>query len=366
MSSSTLDEAAQEMLAKSQAFKEFAKKTMDAFGGAPAGPLLDSVSSSLLEWLLKQTARESKFARVEVVFDYKSAFHRLPDSVYPGRKTYVQDSQAIRSKLSAPAIVLAQGEGIPGKDVAVLRMGSLPETCFVSPGYGDLASAGLFYCQQTAQMDKLICLPLGDSDEALPGCHIHALGYPQIAFDDNLMDQSAEFKPSMVPGEISQRKTFKGGQNDQQTWDAFEMSADINHGDSGGPVLDEHGKVIAINVGGSLPHVGPSNEQLALAFAQGGVSPAGHNYAVPINIAKEFIEKAGVKPDPGPVSRLWAEGLDLYSRGRYSEAEKKFQEVEDMQNGSGTAFYSSTISRAGWFASPYVQEMKERCAKKLK
>jgi len=64
--------------------------------------------------------------------------------------------------------------------------------------------------------DKLICLPLGNSDEVLPQTHIHALGLSGIGFNEWLMLPLAKFRASSEPGEIGQTKPMLGG------WEAFE------------------------------------------------------------------------------------------------------------------------------------------------
>jgi hypothetical protein len=190
---------------------------------------------------------------------------------------------------------------------------------------------------------------LADSDDVLPGVRIHALGFPGIAFNPNLMDASAEFKSSSENGEIGQIKAIRHALPDGhwEMWDAFEMSAEINHGSSGGPVVDGRGRAVAINVAGNIANA------------------PGHMYSVPINVAKELLKKAHIEPDPGPLSRSWAEALDLFSRGHYAEAKKKFEEVHDTQRKSGLGSFSLGESPAGWDGSPCVTDMIKRCNRKL-
>jgi hypothetical protein len=131
---------------------------------------------------------------------------------------------------------------------------------------------------------------------------IHAIGFPGAAFASTLEDPRAEFDASNEPGEISQIKMSNWGV-------FFEMSALINHGDSGGPVIDRNGDVIAINV------------------AFNNIAP-GHNLAIPINAAQSFLKDAGVTPDPGLLSRLLTQSLQLLAAGKYGECRRKLIELE--------------------------------------
>jgi serine protease Do len=154
------------------------------------------------------------------------------------------DSNQKNRDLSVPAEIKAKGEVFPGKDVAVLKV-NLPDT--------------------------LICLPLGDSDTIQPDTVVHAMGYPGAAILRGAMKEEAGYRVIVHEGRIDARLPMSGG------WEGFHMTAETNHGDSGGSVLDDSGHVIALNVAG--------NDQ----------APA-QNIAIPINMAKAFLTQAGVQP----------------------------------------------------------------------
>jgi hypothetical protein len=186
-----------------------------------------------------------------------------------------------------------------------------------------------------------------------------------------LMDPSAEFRVSSRNGEISNTK--KMGAED---WEAFEITAETTHGDSGGPVIDDDtGRVIGITV--------------AATFA------AGHNLAIPINVAKELLNTALTKAnilniDPGPQLKDWEDGLNLFAKGDYAQARLKFKTVlrrEDLVSSNGVLrafgplhpfknsimdFGESKIQAAGIadcinsdFHSSYVEDLLQRCYKLL-
>jgi S1-C subfamily serine protease len=280
------------------------KLTQD-FGGPCPQSLRDGLRIGLAEWLAGRSNVRARFRRAKVVLKY-GADRAQPSPAGP---------------LTAPCQVLAAGTTLPGKDVAVLKVylaGGPP-----APGGKPDPEA------ERRTRDRLICLPLGDSAGVLPAARIHCLGFPGALFNRHGMDPGAEFRVSAREGRVSQTKRMTGG------WDALEMDAQIDHGDSGGPVLDDKGRVIGLNVGFAHEH---SKSTLA----------------VPIDLAREFLKRAGVNPDPGPLTQLWAEGLDVYAQGHYADALKKFTQVAQGLGGDAS----------GRETSPYVADMIAKCQSK--
>ncbi len=179
---------------------------------------------------------------------------------------------------------------MPGKDIAVLKVLLDPDDP-VDP------------------RDRLVCLPLGDSDAVVPGSFpIEALGYPGAAFDRYLMTAGAGFRVNSQDGQIDQLREMQGG------WNAFEMTALIYHGHSGGPVIDRHGNIVALNVG--------------VAQQDPSVEVFGRTLAVPINLVQEFLRQAGIDAlDPGPMVEWWNDGLRAFAKGDYATAFKDFSAI---------------------------------------
>lgn len=110
------------------------------------------------------------------------------------------------------------------------------------------------------------------------------------------------------------------------------MTAQTSSGDSGGPVVDTTGHVVALNVAGNP------------------VAPA-QNLAVPINLAQAFLRAAGIRPDPGPLTAHRLSGQEAFWQKRYRRALKSFKTVAELQ---------STEQGVGR-TDPLVAEMIERC-----
>ncbi|MEZ5964935.1 MAG: serine protease [Planctomycetota bacterium] len=183
---------------------------------APAG-LLDALDATLVPWL-----RSHYVAGDIALHEVRVTTHLQPQTV--GVRLRLTSLSAPKPRdwkaSTVPCQVLVTGEVYPGRDVAVVRAAALA--------------------------DKLISLPLGDSRRTIPGTRIVALGFPGAAAETYGVDaDAARFRVIAHDGIVDQRLPVKGG------WEAFHMTANINHGDSGGPVLDEAGQVIAINVAGN-------------------------------------------------------------------------------------------------------------------
>jgi serine protease Do len=178
-----------------------------------------------------------------------------------------------------PCDIRKVGMPVPGKDVAILKV------------------------EQT----NLPTVPVGDDGAMNVGDHILVLGYPGAA---ELNQQQMGVEATLTQGDLSARKTMPGG------WQALQTSAEINHGNSGGPAFNDRGEVIGIAT------FGPSEADVR-----------GINFLVPISIAKEFLNELNIKPQQSRLSRLYQDGIALMGRRHYKGALEKFKEVSDLSPG---------------------------------
>lgn len=305
-----------------------------SLGGRPPQGLVTPLTRTLFTWLHGQSgSANNKFQQVAVVLDYQDKPDpSRPFSLLPAASSLrvgspqtqramrgMHDDMALIELMSGRAVsrfatVLARGEPYPGKDVAVLKLGPGP---------------------RGAATDAVVCLPMGDSDRVRLGSSVLALGFPGAAFDPENMKPEARYRVITEDGKITQRVPYKTGV------EFFHMTAQINHGHSGGPVVDQYGRVVAINV----------------AKLQDNI-----RLAVPVNVAQEFLDRAGIKPDPGDVTKHWQAGHDLFQKGSYAEAEREFIQVADRQNPDR----SRPGTRLGTGSTPapansYVEAMIREC-----
>jgi S1-C subfamily serine protease len=107
---------------------------------------------------------------------------------------------------------------------------------------------------------KLVALPMGDSDTLQVGQRVLAIGNP------------FGFSSTLTTGVVSALGRTVQTSDESFIDGAIQTDAAINHGNSGGPLLDSHGDVIAIN---------------SAIYSTSGTT-AGIGFAIPINTAKRI------------------------------------------------------------------------------
>jgi hypothetical protein len=149
-------------------------------------------------------------------------------------------------------------------------------------------------------------LILGDSDAVKVSDTDTVIGYPGVAdFGEfkNFMSPKSQLEATFTYGHISATKSLASGAPILQT------DANIDHGNSGGPVLNDKGMVIGLATFGK---------------------DSQHSFVVTSNTAKEFVNAVGAKNDLGLTDNLYREGLDLYWQEHFKEAMPKFEEVKRL------------------------------------
>jgi serine protease Do len=243
------------------------KDFLNSAGGQPSQALVDKVTKAVTTYdahYLQITKLDKSFS-VEV------------GAASASGKVSAQD---------ITADVSAAGQQIPGKDVAVLKI----------------------------ERSNMPTVPLGDDSQVNTGDKVYVLGYPAAATFHPVLSEASQVEPTLTSGTVSARKSASGG------WPVLQIDAPITHGNSGGPVFDDHGRVIGIATFGT---VDPSN----------GKEVQGFNFAVPISVAREFINKAGAKPQEGIVSQKYDDAILLYNKQWYSDALTEFQQVNSLSPG---------------------------------
>ena len=125
---------------------------------------------------------------------------------------------------------------------------------YYSAAENDFAQAEIVYYSPQTQKDiailrlpspteKRIALSLRESDSVKPGDTAYALGYPGNAVANQPLPKYDMNDVTMTKGIISNRTTMTS-----TTYEAFQMDVSIAGGNSGGPLVDESGNVMGINV----------------------------------------------------------------------------------------------------------------------
>lgn len=170
--------------------------------------------------------------------------------------------------------VCKKGEPIPGKDIAILKL----------------------------DKTNLPTVTLGDDTSLRVGDKVYAMGYPAAAtLDATLNIEQAIQEPTLTSGIISAKKEMAGG------WSVLQTDAAIHGGNSGGPLFNEAGEVIGINT-------------FIMRDQESGGQVAGMNFAIPINIANQFLNEINVTPQESDFTTQYKKALSLYNKKDYHSA----------------------------------------------
>lgn len=186
-----------------------------------------------------------------------------------------------------PAKVVMQGNPIPGKDVAILKM---------------------------SEKHTYPTIRIGDDKDMRVGDQVYVLGYPAVATFHPLISEESVSEASLTTGLVSAKKNMKDG------WEVLQIDAAITHGNSGGPVMNDKGEVIGLATFGSIDQQRKQEVQ-------------GMNFIVPATIVDEFLDKAKIKPEMSDISLAYEDAMNLFDKSRFKKALVKFNAVKDM-NGS--------------------------------
>jgi serine protease Do len=187
---------------------------------------------------------------------------------------------------SRTARLVDSGQQFPGKDVAVIKV----------------------------QARNMATVPIGDDTTLNAGDRLFVLGFPGPATFDPVLSKDSQKEPTLTQGVLSAKKQVKGGFTILQT------DAGMTHGNSGGPVLDEQGRVVGVATVGS---VDPNT----------GREVAGLNFAVPASIVKDLLGHANVTATEGQATRLYREALDAFDKQWYKPTVPLFEQVKALDPG---------------------------------
>ena len=181
----------------------------------------------------------------------------------------------------------------------------------------DEGDIGLLKFETSVAMPGLELAP--DDADVQVGAHITAVGFPGSV--DDVTDQ--DYNPTFAGGEIQRIGTRGGGKVT-----VYQHGAAVSGGMSGGPVVDEEGRVIGI----TSFNISGENQQF--------------NYATPVALLREVLTDKGIESQPGPVGELYREGVEALYDGNRSTALDRFEEVLKYPGNPVLALAPSLRTRA--------------------
>jgi S1-C subfamily serine protease len=201
--------------------------------------------------------------------------------------TGYRDESSGPTLVSNKCEVVKVGRANGGKDVAILKMdgSNLPTLRLAS----SLNSSGV-----------------------RTGSDIHILGFPGGVGQFAAFTLRSKIEPSLTSGRMSALRDMGDAGSDK--FQVVETDATVNHGNSGGPSMDETGAVIGLATFGIKDQ-------------------PGINYIVSVDVVQEFLKDANVKPATSEYTRKYTQALELYERNERPEALRVFRELQKTHPG---------------------------------
>lgn len=112
-----------------------------------------------------------------------------------------------------------------------------------------IAAADLALLKVDTRGNAVSSLPLSDADSVLVGSDIRVIGYPGAAANEMLFSSESTRIPTLTTGTISAIKP-----NATNAFNLIQFDASISGGNSGGPILNENGSVVAVATYGVSPN----------------------------------------------------------------------------------------------------------------
>jgi S1-C subfamily serine protease len=185
-----------------------------------------------------------------------------------------------------PAEVKKLGEALSARDVAILKMEG--DDFPTVPLAESLSKAGV----QTGQALTVM---------GFPGHINRLLAMVRTGISDS---EPIYVDPTLTTGTVGAIRTFPDGSKVVQT------EAQINHGNSGGPVFDDRGEVIGL-----------------ATFSPPKAENTGLNFAVSIDVVRDYLSQANVHPEESEFTRKYDAALEAKERGQTSKARQLFREL---------------------------------------
>lgn len=182
-----------------------------------------------------------------------------------------------------PAEVVVKGGAIPEKDVAVLKVSG----------------------------ENFFTVPLSEVSRLSQGETVYALGYPSTATLAEEFEESSLQEPTLTQGTCSARRSLKEG------WEVVQIDAQVQPGNSGGPILDNQGRVVGI-----------------AAFSVNDPETQDDvDFIVPVSVVREFLQRANVSAAEGQINALYRGALEDIQNEDFQAALEKLNQVEALRPG---------------------------------
>jgi S1-C subfamily serine protease len=150
------------------------------------------------------------------------------------------------------------------------------------------------------------------------GAAAYIVGYPRRGYLEEAPRLDSSVIPTLSIGKLQDQRSMDGG------WTALGTSAQVTHGNSGGPVLDGQGRVLGV---------------VSFMLTETKGAEEGPGFFVPVDIVRETLAKSAVKPAAGTLTSLYYQALSQDDFHHYKHE---------------LALLSQVQTRSAWH--PYVKD----------
>lgn len=153
--------------------------------------------------------------------------------------------------------------------------------------------------------DNKVVIDLANEAQLNVGSEIFVVGFPGAADNSTLFGDSASNISTITQGSVSAIKP-----NASQQFNLVQIDASTSHGNSGGPILNSEGELVAV-----------------LTYGATESGSADFNYGVSVGAVKSFMESNGSKAAASDVSSKLENGLEYLQLNYYQWAERDLNYV---------------------------------------
>jgi serine protease Do len=239
----------------------------------------DQIKNDMVETYLlddaKATGCEAAGNCQQLVDQYRSGYQLAtsPTGLQSSIAVFTQDMNAVSQDTTGLPAELKTSSPVGQRDIAVLKVTG----------------------------DSEPVLPLGDAAKVQAQDAISIIGYPGIA---NTGAQTS-LVPTVTTGTVSARKQGSAELGLAPGVTIFQTDATVEHGNSGGPAVNEDGQVIGL-----------------VSFGASSTT----NFLITSSDIQDLVRQAGANNGAGQIDRLWRGGLTYFAQQRYIRAKAAFEQ----------------------------------------
>ena len=177
-------------------------------------------------------------------------------------------------------------------------------------------------------MDNTPFIQLGDSSNVAQQDELTIIGFPGNGDVSDKGNPSSVFTSSVNKIYVSALKQTDAGAP------VIQVGGNIEHGDSGGPALDEHGAIVGV-----------------VSFGVDQSTPEGTSFLQSSNSAKDLLQTTTLDTTPGTFQKEWRQAFNDYAAttpGHWHKAQQDFQKLTNdfPQFHAVTPFLNYTTQQA--------------------